>query len=43
MNNDVALMVLVEQVRRANERRPSRHQLDLDAVFRAMASVKREQ
>ena len=35
MNNDVALMVLVEQVRRVDERRPSRHQLDLDAAFRA--------
>ena len=39
MNNDVALIVLVEQARRANEQRPERHQLDLD---RAMASVKGE-
>ena len=42
MNNDVALMVLVEQARRANLQRPVRHQLDLDAAFRAMASVKGE-
>ena len=40
MNNDVALMVLAEQARRANEQRPERHQLDLDAAFRTMASVK---
>ena len=31
MNNDVALMMLVEQARRANEQRPERHRLDLDA------------
>ena len=42
MNNDVALMVLVEQARRANEQRPERHRLDLAAAFHAMASVKGE-
>ena len=42
MNNDVALMVLVQRARRANGQRPERHQLDLDAAFRAMASVKGE-
>ena len=42
MNNDVALMVLVEQARRANEQRPERHRLDLAAAFHAMASVRGE-
>jgi hypothetical protein len=43
MSNDVAFMVLVEQARRANEQRPERHQLDPDATFRAMPSVKNEE
>ena len=43
MNNDVALMMLVEQVRRANEQQPKRHRLDLAVAFHAMASVKGEQ
>ena len=36
MNKDVALMVLVEQARRANEQRPERHRLDLAAAFHAI-------
>ena len=36
MANDVALMVLVEQARRANEQRPERHRLDLAAAFHAI-------
>jgi hypothetical protein len=43
MNKDMALMTLVQQARRANERRPERDQLDLDTAFRAMASVKGEE
>jgi hypothetical protein len=42
MANDVALMVLAEQARRANDQRPERHRIDLAAAFHAMASVKGE-
>ena len=36
MANDVGLMDLVEQARRANEHRSERQRLDLEAAFRAM-------